>query len=483
MHFLSRYSHDGLETLKAATESQDIPKAVGMPWVPPKRVNGSAPLTPHSLMSMDEEWDFSDVLHSLKKRYREAQAPIEVNFRHLIPFHSGIDRVTHLVHAYPAKLLVNIPLFFLRCGQLGPVGHLRDPFCGSGTVLVEGALSGWKVSGADSNPLARLMTKTKLTYLDVEAISDACTRICRDWRPEENIFSSVVDVDYWFPRTVQEQLGGLTVAIGEESAEELREFLQVCLSSCIRKASLADPRLSVPVRARPGSKQWKRAQTANVIELFKTAVEANARRVHLLPNVHEHLRQRLRISEDARGSDQEAEPEEDVDLIITSPPYVGAQKYIRASSLNIGWLGLAPESKLRPLEERTIGREHYRVSEYADPIFPENGVASQKLETIRRHNPLRAHIAANYLIEMQDAIGEMIRRLRPKGKLVLVVGNNTVVGDKFPTSQYIREIALDLGLELELELVDTIRSRGLMTKRHRTAGLIDQEYIQMFTKA
>ena len=114
-----------------------------------------------TLAYIDECWDFSDALEALTGRYRNLKEPIVVNFRKLVPYHSGIDRLTHLLHPYPAKLLLNIPLFFLRCEQVGETGSLRDPFCGSGTVLLEGALKGWQVSGADSNPLARLLTKVK----------------------------------------------------------------------------------------------------------------------------------------------------------------------------------------------------------------------------------------------------------------------------------------------------------------------------------
>src|SRR5258708_21408568 len=67
---------------------------------------------------------------------------VEVNFRELVPMHSGIDRATHLIHPYPAKLLPNIPLFFLNSGLAKRGSTVMDPFCGTGTVLLESLLSG-----------------------------------------------------------------------------------------------------------------------------------------------------------------------------------------------------------------------------------------------------------------------------------------------------------------------------------------------------
>ena len=440
-----------------------------------------------TLSYIDEGWDFSDTLETFIEMYRIANEPIVVNYRDLVPYHSGIDRLTHLIHSYPAKLLLNIPLFFLRCEQIGASGCLGDPFCGSGTVLVEGALKGWRPSGADTNPLARLLTKVKLTYLDPNEISDACARICeggeRERQRQRQSFSPVVDVDYWFAKRTQRQLGGLFSAIEREQGQELRNFFQVCLSSCIRKVSFADPRLSVPVRVAKGSQLWRRATKSNVVELFRTAVKENSRRVSELSRIDRNIRDKLQLFTDARQINISTRAGQELDLIITSPPYAGAQKYIRASSLNIGWLGLAPEASLRTLEKCTIGREHYRLDEYAEAVLPKGGSAIGKLKTIRGKNPLRAHIASNFLIEMEVALLEMKRSLRRGGTLLLIVGNNTVVGEEFPTSQYVKELAEKLGLRLELELVDHIRSRGLMTKRNTTAGIISREYVQMFKKS
>ena len=201
-----------------------------------------------------------------------------------------------------------------------------------------------------------------------------------------------------------------------------------------------------------------------------------------LVGINSDLLGTLTLFEDARVNPFEPPDGEDIDLVITSPPYVGAQKYIRASSLSIGWLGLAPENKLRPLELISIGREHYPRAEYSEPKFPADGLATEVLERIMKINPLRAHIASTYLQEMRDALVTTVRRLKRGGRLILIIGNNTISGEKFESSKYVSQIVTSLGLDLELELLDDIRSRGLMTKRNRTAGVITQEHIQMFVK-
>ena len=359
---------------------------------------------------------------------------------------------------------------------------MRDPFCGSGTVLLEGMVRGWRVSGADSNPLARLISRVKLTALDVEEISTAAKRVSdhweRDWRP----FLPVVDVNFWFAKDAQGKLGGLRAAIEREENGQVRDFLRICLSSCIRKASFADPRLSVPVRAEDILAQWNDTERYDVLQLFETAVTDNSRRVGTLSGLQNRPSAEVSISNDARRSKEHLLSSSCVDLVVTSPPYVGAQKYIRATSLNLGWLGLVPTGKLRDLEEQSIGREHYRKCDYQELVLPEDGIAHKQLKKIHDRNPLRAHIASKYLMEMTEALDEIVRVVRQGGKVILVVGNNTVAGEKFETSRYIQQLSVASGLRLELELVDDIRSRGLMTKRNRTAGLISREYIQVYSK-
>ena len=405
-----------------------------------------------------------------------------VNFRKLVPFFSGIDRATHLFHSYPAKLLLNIPFFFLHCQQLGRPLHLFDPFCGSGTVLVEGAFRGCCLTGADANPLARLITKVKLTHLDPASLDSALARISSASDLKPRTFSAVLDVNRWFSPRVQEQIGALLSAIDQEPRAHVRDFLRACLSSCLRKASFADPRLSVPVRSKPGSAQWTLARNVDFIDLFRTTVRTNRSRLERLTAMDRRALKSLHLLHDARCRPNGTSPHGAVDLIITSPPYVGAQKYIRASSLSIGWLALAPGDKLRALERVNIGREHYSRHEYSTPCFLPKTAASAVLKDIRAKNPLRAHIATTYLLEMRDALTASVRHLRRGGRLILVVGNNTIAGYRFETSKYLTEIVTSLGLRLELELIDEIRSRALMTQRNRGAAIIGREHIQVFFK-
>ena len=104
------------------------------------------------------------------------------------------------------------------------------------------------------------------------------------------------------------------------------------------------------------------------------------------------------------------------------------------------------------------------------------------LEELRSVNPLRSHIMGTYLLEMRESIKEMARVLKPSGYMVLVMGNNRVCGRKFRTQDFLCQIAEEIGFRAIVKLVDTIKSRGLMTKRNKTAAVIDREWVVLFQK-
>lgn len=266
----------------------------------------------------------------------------------------------------------------------------------------------------------------------------------------------------------------------------------VAFSAACRKVSRADPRLSVPVRLKGGLD--KVATEEQVFKIFEDQCESNIRRMDALyqwTSNDEQIEAARFTGNDARalrnpttglGCAASKLRKNSVALILTSPPYAGAQKYIRASSLNLGWLGLARTDGLKPLENASIGREHLLKAEYSKIILTGIEEADHLIQIIHEINPLRSAIVATYLNEMKDALLEMFRVLKPGGHLVLVIGNNEVCGLPFKSADYLTAICEQYGLETRLRMIDEIKSRGLMTKRNKTASMITREWVLLFQK-
>lgn len=440
------------------------------------------------------------LLSSFKSQYATENKPIQVNFRDIVPQLSRGERYAHLIHPYPAKLICHIPYFFLNSDYCCPKqGTVLDPFCGSGTVLLEAMLSGRNAYGADANPLARKISRVKTTIINDTHLYHVLDEILLDIsKGTDDTAPCAPENLFWYPQKTVVVLNRIINAIHKIKEPRVLEFFEICISSIIKKVSYADPRISVPVRVKvdkfkSGSRLHEHAikhiedvTNLDVLKLFISTCKSNIERISTLCDVCNGASATI-CSEDARkltlniGNDRLIE-DETIDLILTSPPYAGAQKYIRASSLNLRWLRIADNQEIRSLKSQNIGREDYRKSEIS---IPKTGINDADILLGKLYSEgkcERAHIVANYLNEMEIAIDESIRVLKPGGYFVMVIGNNTVCGHEFDTQAYLTEYMITKGLSLEFKLIDDIKSYGLMTKRNKTASRISCEWVLVFKK-
>lgn len=93
--------------------------------------------------------------------------------KNLIFDFNGADTsyLTHSLHPYPAKFPPQLPQTILK--KYSNKGEtVLDPFCGSGTTLVEARLQGINAIGIDVNGLSCLLSKVKATSLKENQISE-----------------------------------------------------------------------------------------------------------------------------------------------------------------------------------------------------------------------------------------------------------------------------------------------------------------------
>jgi len=76
---------------------------------------------------------------------------------------------THCFHSYPAMMIPQVAGRILD--EFGKESKLLfDPYCGTGTSLVEANLRGINAIGTDINPLARLIAKVKTTVIPLKSL-------------------------------------------------------------------------------------------------------------------------------------------------------------------------------------------------------------------------------------------------------------------------------------------------------------------------
>ena len=437
--------------------------------------------------------DTSVQLKTLLDEYSVNSNPIAVSFRKLVPWLKVGSRATHYLHPYPAKLFPQIAHFFLASNELSPSGAVvLDPFSGSGTVALEAILSGRNAIYADVNPFAQLLTSAKTTLFDPKRLEILLPEIKSNFlKSRTKKIPDVVNVDLWFSPKNLRALSRLKAAIDKSCPAEFKDFVEITFSSTCKKVSNADPRFNVPVRRKEkniktGKRELVDNSNVNAWEVFEKAFTRNLGRLRQFVEIYPGDMDVKFAGSDALSllNVQQGCPlqSDSVDLIITSPPYAGAQKYIRSSSLSLGWLGLAKSKDLKILESMSIGREHFPKVKAKEFIPTSISSADIVLKKVFEKNPLRACIASSFLLEMRIALDEAYRVLKPGGHIVLVIGNNKICGHEFKSSEYLSKILLEAGAEVLLSLVDAIPSRTLTTSRADTASVIKNEHIVLFRK-
>lgn len=446
---------------------------------------------------MPYTFDNSAILDELIGRFQSTRLPISVDFRELAPWIRKGDQFTHQIHPYPAKLIPHIASFFIGCPSLSKEGDaVLDPFCGTGTVALEASLAGRDPWGADANPLALLIARVKTYPYSVSSLRKVVQNVlseARNLNDAEQI--SVVNVEHWYSPHVRQSLERIGAAIKNVTNRKQQDFFLVCLSVVSRRVSFADPRISVPVKLKI-KEQFSVATSTSITEkllwLEKVDVYSEFERccmqnIERIDQTNKTMPARKEISlagVDARNllnikTCGIKKPISNFPLVITSPPYGSAQKYIRATSLGLNWTALANPEQLRTLENSSIGREHLR-GEPCNTVLPKT--QEDFLRSVNKINPLRAQLARTYLSELKDAITEIGRVTAPRGHIVLVIGNNEVSGHSMRNDQFCEDVLRNQGFHQKLHLLDHIQSRGLMTKRNKTASMITRESVLVFQK-
>jgi hypothetical protein len=381
-----------------------------------------------------------------------------------------------------------IPSVFLDTVQFSAHSTVLDPFCGSGTVLLEAILRGHDAVGLDVNPLAQLISQVKVTAIDPETLEGQLGSLLARAKRLRSKPQPHPVLDAWIPKPARAGLHRISRAISELEDPSTHAFFLVTMTSTVRRLSAADPAIpplvrlredragSAGTRYREALEHSRSITTASVYSTFLHAATQNIRRMSELYGSKDDLGS-TRFAQAGRHAATTGLPRSSIDAIITSPPYCGSQKYVRSMKLEMLLSG-CPESDLRLIDRRTLGTEAVSVrSTPADDLLTGDHFVDNLLEQICEANPTRARMASDYARYLSGFADECRRVLRPGGHLLVTLGRSTLAGTPFPVDRILHRVGRAAGLESVATLIDRIPSRGLLTQRHSTAGRIDHEYI------
>ena len=353
------------------------------------------------------------------------------------------------IHPFPARMAPELAIAGLM--ELKNKAVVLDPMVGSGTVVRQASDLGHSAIGFDTDPLAVLMTKVWTTPVDTQAVLELMATVLKEAESlSDDVFLPWIDedtetkqfVEFWFAepqRLVLRRLAYVLSQLETCKAEQV-DVLRLALSKIIitksSGASLA--------RDTSHSRPHKVSESSNFD--VAAAFQRSAKQIcKLLDNAPPSGSTTVTLG-DARSL-TEVETNQ-VDAVLTSPPYLNAIDYMRGHRLSLVWLGYKL-ADLRYIRSNNIGTERGLKD------FELAGHHAEIQKAMGRIDELPKRYVAmvtRYVTDVYKLVSETARVLKPSGKAIFVVGDSCLKGIFIQNSEAIIKSASIAGLKFENQI-------------------------------
>ena len=340
-------------------------------------------------------------LDRLNLNWRERDLPERQRTKHV-----------HRLHPYLGKFVPQLVEIFLRKYRPAMV---VDPFCGSGTTLVEAKALGVESFGCDISEFNCLLSRVKTADYDVNLVEqevldayyrseDACGRMIFE---EHAAYETSAYLREWFAPQALDELRRYQAVIHDYRHQDL---LKTILSRSARSARMTT-HFDLDFPKKPQTEPYQCYKHSRVCSPTQSARRFLKRySLDAIKRVREFAALQSEAPATVLCGDSRSADFPDCDLIVTSPPYVGLIDYHEQHRYAYELLGLNwnEDSEIGPAKRGT----------------------SQAAQTEYREN-------------IEQVFRNAVARLNRDGRIVVVIHDRR---------NLYREIAGNLGLETETEL-------------------------------
>lgn len=380
--------------------------------------------------------------------------------------------LTHGMHRFPAKYIPQIPGWVMN--QIAESDDVvLDPFCGSGTTLVEGLLRPGRTVGIDCDPLACMISRAKTTVVDPARIQRLGRELRHTWRTPATLLippmPDLANFGHWFSRDAWGKLQSLLAATRalDASAEELN-FLLCVFSSILRRVSNADDQtqktyVSGTLKKNP----------PEVEGIFYRTLEKAVGGLEELTLLRCPSAEAIAIQGDATDIRL---PPQSVDLIVTSPPYLDSVDYMYNFMLEYFWLG----PLLGVQDRRTFNQMRRGMTGAKNPDRKNLPSLPQSLQGLISEAEITPHrIAATraYWDSMAQHFHSAARTLKRGGYYFLVIGNSQTRKGVLPIHDCLVRLAANSGFTFEKAFGYRIRRHYMKFPRAGRGGIITMDWV------
>ena len=395
-------------------------------------------------------------MHTRNLKYRDETWDLQ---------YADTKEYTHCFHTYPAMMIPQIARKLLKeYGIEG--GWLLDPYCGTGTSLVEASLFGMHSVGCDINPLVRLIATAKSTPICLSTLDKTLNNLnndlfqieFREGKVPDAPIPDILNLGYWFSEEVIKSLAYLRNRINKVEDEAVRNFILVAFSETVREVSYT--RNGEFKLYRMSAKKLENFNP-DVFGIFSKKLSRNRHGLAAFLEKQKSVEVSVSDVNTAQGELPMPRPLGGYDLVITSPPYGDSHTtvaYGQFSRLAAEWIGLP---NARKIDKLAMGGQRSKETLTDSPV-------SSAIEKIRAVDEKRAREVTAFYIDLERSINAVAQVLSSNATICYVVGNRRVKEVTLPTDEFIVSAVRQHGFMHKTTIVRNIPNKRMPKKNSPT---------------
>lgn len=393
------------------------------------------------------------------------------------------EMFSHVVGArYPCRSVAYVPRLILSEIVTSDPSNVNvlDPFMGSGTTALEANLRAFNAFGLEVDPYARLIGEasvSRLTKSDLATMSaffDNVENLFRSTRSLTSMVPEIPNIDHWFSKKSIADLARIKRVVLEftEAKPKYRSFLLAAFGDIIRGVSFAErqslkPYVSSRFEKVPG----------DALALFQKCLEKYLNGAKAVSEVPEYGNGKINW---VKGDATSFVLNENIDVAITSPPYINAMDYVRCIRLESSWVGTGSGEIFSDVRASQVGESARIRSCTVSQVVAD--VIKKDYESIVILDRQRAKTLAAYFEDMHQNLRCVFASLKPGGSYHIIVGDSVVRGIPVATHRHIADIGQLVGFEWKSYFKYQIKDHRTSLPRNGRGGKIESENVVTLLK-
>ena len=401
-----------------------------------------------------------------------------VSFRERVPEINDTGYLTHGIFAYPAKFIPQIVRYAITT-YTKEGDWIVDPFSGSGTVGVEAYLCKRNAFLLDLNLLLNHIMPLKV-YSGKERLQEAnLYQLLEGMKASKHQFTPAwSNVAYWYPPETLEVLSHYWGFINTDDSI-YSAIIKSALLKVGKRFSYTEDRTPKLARSKRKLKaiaellkeNWREQLDDMIHNLsLKTLKSLNDFVMYTQQNQNKVVPE---VQWQAGVDSSYVAVPRECDALITSPPYLQAQEYIRSTKMELFWLGHT-EEEIRELSRLEIP---YRK---ADRI-----IQTETLDKVRdtlTRNDLQKRLDS-YFCHTINALENSMNQLKPNAAACIFVGNPRIDGIMVELWRILAEYFTERGFVFEKVYEDRIQTRKLFgARKNKNPDGMKSEFLLILRK-